>query len=621
MKRRLLSQFLVLSLALSLLMLPVSAADAGTTPAVQAVYLGIENFADSDGDSKDSFTYRFNVDGREETYSIAKDESYSIQNRLQEGYVYDISVEDGIVTQVQAAEETALGEIKAVDKTSITVEGTTVSLQGASIYRITAQAGGAEVAQAQAADLVVGETVKVYGNSSNPTIYLTFAAEEYTAPVSGTPGKLTLKNLLATAMEPVGTSLYIYGGAWDWQDAGSSVQATTIGLPQSWVDFFQSHDADYTYQDSDDPAHSYYWRGYNEYYFGGPDCSGYIGWVIYNLMNTESGNDGYVMSASNMAGSFADAGWGQLITDGVKDFQPGDIFSMSGHVWMCLGTCEDGSVVFLHSTPSDSKTGQPGGGVQLSALDPNGDPDCQAYQLASYYMSTYYPQWSERYDAVLRDYESYTTVPGGQFRWDLSGVLSDPDGYADLSADEILADLFGDTASEAWYTQAVEYVLDRGLMAGISAADFAPEMPTSRGMLVTILYSLAGKPQVDAASFSDVDSDAWYARAVAWAASKNIVAGYDNGTFGPNDPVTREQMASILYRFAQIQGMGTDAGSALSGFSDQDAVQEWALPAMEWAVASGLISGTDLGTLMPQTGTTRAQMAVILMNFCQYMDK
>ena len=72
---------------------------------------------------------------------------------------------------------------------------------------------------------------------------------------------------------------------------GSSVQATTIGLPQSWVDFFQSHDADYTYRDDDDPAHSYYWRGYNEYYFGGPDCSGYIGWVIYNLMNTESGNE------------------------------------------------------------------------------------------------------------------------------------------------------------------------------------------------------------------------------------------------------------------------------------------------------------------------------------------
>lgn len=118
-----------------------------------------------------------------------------------------------------------------------------------------------------------------------------------------------------------------------------------------------------------------------------------------------------------------------------------------------------------------------------------------------------------------------------------------------------------------------------------------------------------------------MDSDAWYAQAVAWAASKNIVAGYDNGTFGPNDPLTLEQTAAILYRFAQVQGLEANASTSLSGFSDQDDVQEWALPAMEWAVASGLISGTDLGTLMPQAGATRAQMAVILMNFCQQMDK
>lgn len=623
MKRNVLSPILTLSLICSMLMVPVSANDSGqqtrSSSTVQAVYLGIEDFEDSDGDSKDSFTYRFSVDGREKVYSIAKDECYSIQNQLQEGYVYDISVKDGTVIQTQAATESAQGEIKAVGETSITVGGETIPLQGAAVYRITSQAGGAEVTQAKAADLDVGKTVKVYG-SDKPTIYLTFVAEEYTAPVSGAPGKTTLKNLLATALEPVGTSLYIYGGAWDWQDAGSSVQATTIGLPKSWVDFFQAHDADYTYKKEDDPAHSYYWRGYNEYYFGGPDCSGYIGWVIYNLMNTESGNQGYVMSASNMAASFAEAGWGQLISGSVKDFRPGDIFSMSGHVWMCLGTCSDGSVVFLHSTPSDSKTGQPGGGVQLSALDPNGNSDCQAYQLASYYMTTYYPQWSERYDAVLRDYESYTTVPGGQFRWDLSGVLRDPDGYASLSADEILADLFGELPSDAWYAQAVEYVLDHGLMAGTGAAGFSPETLTSRGTLVTTLYSLAGKPMAGLVSFPDVDSGAWYAQAVAWAAGQGIVDGYSDGTFGPNNALTREQMAVILYRFAQSQGMEVAADSTLSGFSDQNKVQEWARPAMEWAVSAGLIAGTDQGALMPQAGVTRAQAAVILMRFCQQMD-
>ena len=91
---------------------------------------------------------------------------------------------------------------------------------------------------------LAGKTAKVYGD----TVYLTFIAEPYTAPVSGTPGERTLKNYLQTAMNPVGTALYVYGGSWDWQDVNSSNQALTIGLPQSWIDFFQQQDANYTYK-------------------------------------------------------------------------------------------------------------------------------------------------------------------------------------------------------------------------------------------------------------------------------------------------------------------------------------------------------------------------------------
>lgn len=727
MKRRLLSLFLVLSLALSLVMIPASADDGTPQPlqasTVQAVYLGVQDYGTVTSKDKSNFTHLFSVDGSVQRYRVDDADNYALQNQLAEGYVYDITVEDGTVSQVQAAQAAAQGEITAADENSITVDGKQISLEGASIYRITSQAGGSQVDSAEAAELTVGETVKVYGDS-NPTIYLTFVAQDYEAPIDGQAGVRTLKNFLATALEPAGTALYVYGGSWDWQDMGSSAQSTTIGIPQTWIDFFQNQDANYTFKNSGDPAHSYYpHKAWNQYYFAGVDCSAYVAWVTYNVMNTQSGNDGYVMSSTKMAQTFAQTynfgTWTREFSSS-RDFKPGDIFSMKGHVWICLGVCEDGSMVILHSTPSDSKTGQPGGGIQLSGVGES--EDCQAVALAQTYMSRYYPQWSERYDAAFKSYDNYTSftdTSAGKFSWNLdSSGLEDPDGYTNMSAAEILADLFGenqssggsssssgasiqtsgqgsveinptspkkgdvvtlkpvprtgyrldslkvldrsgkevpvtkqadgsftytqpagrvtvkavfvaataadifdDVVSNSWYAQSVDYVLDRGLMAGTSANTFSPEMPTSRGMLVTILYSLAGKPQTGAASFSDVDSNAWYAQAVAWAASKNIVAGYANGTFGPNDPLTREQTAAILYRFAQVQGLDTNASTSLAGFSDQDNVQEWALPAMEWAVDSGLISGTDLGTLMPQAGASRAQMAVILMNFCQQMDK
>lgn len=128
-----------------------------------------------------------------------------------------------------------------------------------------------------------------------------------------------------------------------------------------------------------------------------------------------------------------------------SDFKPGDIMSINGHVWLCVGVCNDGSIVILHSTPSNSKTGNPGGGIQLSGL---GDADCEAIQLAKHYMDTYYPEWADRYTAVYMSIESYVTFKGdiaGRFRWNLNGSgLTDPDAYSNMSAHEILADLFGE---------------------------------------------------------------------------------------------------------------------------------------------------------------------------------
>ena len=483
MKKRLCSLLLVLTMLSTLLVAPASALEAdGSTSAGNEtyVYLGVKDYGTVEADSKPNFVHRFYTNGEAVEYTIASDDKYAVQNKLQEGYVYDLTIEDGVVTDAEPAAVTAEGEITEMSTSTVTIGGKEYPYTA--MYQIDNTKAGATAVTV--ASYPVGETAKVYGD----TVYLTFIAEPYTAPVSGTPGERTLKNYLQTAMNPVGTALYVYGGSWDWQDVNSSNQALTIGLPQSWIDFFQQQDANYTYINDDDPAHSYYpHNSWNQYYYAGVDCSAYIGWTIYNVMHTESTtndkSDGYVMSAVKMAKTFADKGWGTWTRD-IKSFKPGDIFSMSGHVWTVLGVCDDGSIVFLHSTPSDSKAGQGGGGVQLSALNPNSDDDknCEAYKLVTKYMTKYYPEWSDRYDPVLRSYDSYATPASGteyretwsgNFSWNLDGTgLSDPDGYADMSAAEILADLFGEPMPTTCENAVYLGVKDYGTVESDEKADF-----------------------------------------------------------------------------------------------------------------------------------------------------
>lgn len=576
MKKRLCSLLLVLTMLSTLLVAPASALEAdGSTNAGNEtyVYLGVKDYGTVEADSKPDFVHRFYTNGEEVQYTIASsDNKYAVQNKLQEGYVYDLSTQGNVVTDANLAAAKAEGKIESATASSVTVGGKTYDI--ANVYEITNNtAGKATVTAKTAADLTAGATVKVYGD----TAFLTFVAEDYTAPASGTPGKRTLKNYLQTAMNPVGTALYVYGGSWDWQDVNSSNQALTIGLPQSWIDFFQQQDANYTYMNDDGPAHSYYpHNSWNQYYYAGVDCSAYIGWTVYNVMHTESTtndlSDGYVMSAVKMAKTFADKGWGTWTRD-IKSFKPGDIFSMSGHVWTVLGVCDDGSIVFLHSTPSDSKAGQGGGGVQLSALNPNSDNDknCEAYKLVTKYMTKYYPEWSTRYDAVLRSYDSYATPASGSeysktwsgnFSWNLDGTgLTDPDGYADMSAAEILADLFGDAETQPnqkgfndvksgdYFYDAVNWAVEKGITTGTSATTFSPNASCTRAQIVTFLWRANGsKAASAAASFTDVASDAYYAPAVAWAAEQNVTGGVGNGLFSPDTTCTRAQNVSMLYR-------------------------------------------------------------------------
>ena len=619
-----------------------------------AVYLGVKNYGtvSTKNPGKDNFIHRFFADGKVVEFKVANDGRYSIQNTLQEGYVYDLTVENSVVTTASTAKAAAEGEITEMSTSTVTIGGKEYPYTA--MYQIdNAEAGATAVT---VASYPVGKTAKVYDG----VVYLTFIAKPYTAPVSGTAGVKTLKNYLKTALEPVGTTLYVYGAGWDWQDDLSSNQSMTIGLSQSWIDFFQQQDANYTYKNSADHAHSYYpHNSWNQYYYAGLDCSGYVGWVVYNVMHTQNSvntdNDGYVMSSTKMAKTFADKGWGTWTRD-IKSFKPGDIFSMSGHVWTVLGVCDDGSIVFLHSTPSDSKAGQGGGGVQLSALNPNSDDDknCEAYKLVTKYMTKYYPEWSTRYDAVLRSYDSYATPASGStfkvtwsgnFSWNLDGTgLTDPDGYANMSAAEILADLFGENTEQPsvpvipsqpstpvrpsqpsqpeqpsqkgfndvkpgdYFYDAVNWAVEKGITTGTSATTFSPNASCTRAQIVTFLWRASGSPEPKTASnpFTDVAANAYYCKAVLWAVENGITTGTSATTFSPDAPCTRAQGVTFLWR-----ANGSKAASTAASFTDV-ASDAYYAPAVAWAAEQNVTGGVGNGLFSPDTTCTRAQIVSML---------
>lgn len=177
-----------------------------------------------------------------------------------------------------------------------------------------------------------------------------------------------------------------------------------------------------------------------------------------------------------------------------------------------------------------------------------------------------------------------------------------------------------DVPNNAWYYTAVAYAIKNGLMNGMSATTFEPETSMTRAMLVTVLWRYAGEPIEGLNSFTDVHDSDWYSDAVNWAAINGIVGGVGNNKFDPNGKITREQLATILYRYASSQLIETSARDNLKAFPDAKNVSPWASDAMRWAVAEGLINGSD-GKLLPQGNATRAQVATILMRFIENVAK
>lgn len=239
-------------------------------------------------------------------------------------------------------------------------------------------------------------------------------------------GKLaaTVKGFLSLALKPVGETMYIWGGGWNEDGSGAGEDALRIGINPEWRKFFMSRTSKYNYKDY------LFRRGL------GLDCSGYVGWVMYNYFMQTCGTvlgGGYVFKSGEQARRFADMGLGSF-TDAanVTDFKAGDIMSSSGHVYIVAGSCADGSVVLLHSSPP---------GVQLTGTySKQGSKFSQAAYLAKTYTSTYYSEWYEKFGTCIKD-TSYLT-DYSQFRWTLGGIITDPERLREKSASAVLAELF-----------------------------------------------------------------------------------------------------------------------------------------------------------------------------------
>ena len=231
--------------------------------------------------------------------------------------------------------------------------------------------------------------------------------------------KKTISNLVQTALLPVGKTMYIWGGGWNEADNGSGIEAVTLGVSSRWEEFFNEQDASYNYEYTKYQIHD------------GLDCSGYIGWLMYNVFETENNQAGYVNNADYQIYDFASLGWGEVIPYYcIESYQCGDIMSDSGHIYLVLGSCEDGSILLAHASPP---------GVRICGTPArDGNVQSQAVALAEQVMSEHFEEWYEKYPDCLVQYFYLTNY--NQFKW--NDTLSDPDDLRNKSAQEVVEFLF-----------------------------------------------------------------------------------------------------------------------------------------------------------------------------------
>lgn len=227
----------------------------------------------------------------------------------------------------------------------------------------------------------------------------------------------SMNKLLTTALLPLGATAYVWGGGWNEEDNGAGIEARTLGVSPAWKTFADAITSKYD--------HSKYRYQIHD----GLDCSGYVGWLVYNVFETENEKEGYVYSSTDVAKTYASLGFGEYRpAKEVTEWKPGDVASMSGHVWICLGTCQDGSVLLIHSSPP---------GVRICGTL-KGTKETDASRLAAEIMKRNYPAWYERFPDCTAKPEY---LKASQMRWN-EETFPDAERFQAMSAEEIAAWLF-----------------------------------------------------------------------------------------------------------------------------------------------------------------------------------
>ena len=302
--------------------------------------------------------------------------------------------------------------------------------------------------------------------------------------------------------------------------------------------------------------------------------------------------------------------------------------TLSEALWSALfeGEAEDLSVGAKASLTRRSSGGAPSGTVTPSytvsasageggSISPSGKTSVDKGDDLTFAIT---PDEGYVVDDVLVDGVSVGSVTSYTLR-DVAKSHTISASFAPDGGESAWENPFDDVDEAAWYFDAVRYVFENGLLQGTSDTLFSPDLTTTRAMIVTVLWRMAEEPVINyAMTFDDVPEGLWYSEAVRWAAGEGIVTGYDDTRFGPNDAVTREQLAAMLYRYAVNQGRDVSVGedTNILSYADAFSVSEYAVSALQWACGEGIVTGRDDGTLSPQDSALRSEFSAMLMRFC-----
>ena len=317
-----------------------------------------------------------------------------------------------------------------------------------------------------------------------------------------------------------------------------------------------------------------------------------------------------------------------IVSDSEIEIFYKDDFKTENTLMLKLVICKDGSLAIVESKYTD--THFPIGASLINGCTENIhfcevldiEPTCEeagGKKEVCIYCKQF--QWLECIEATGHDWSEWIIVKENSY---------DEDGKEERSClkcskyeeriipkKQLIEEVFADVLPGKWFYSAVSWAYENGFLTGTSSSEFTPNGHMTRGMLVTVLYRMEGRPLVTESNrFPDVSEKKYYASAITWASSLGLVAGYKDGTFGPEDSITREQIAKILYLYAESKGYDVTASTDISDFKDASKVASYARKYMEWAVAEGLIKGSS-GNLNPKGNATRAEIAAILKRFVE----